>query len=242
MNNPFDFFSKTFYINLDERKDRNEHIINELSYYNINYERFSAIRLSNEESELLTQKGYPLCENVSDDNPQHRDRIKKVTLGQRSCLMSHLKIYQIAKENNLDNVLIFEDDMVFNKSVDVIDIMNKSLEELKNIEWDMFFLGCIPLYQLEKKSDNLYQLFHLATSHSYAINKRCYDILLDFPFYEEMNIDMQFSNLAGKLKKIKIYTPKHPLTFQYEDFSDIQQLNVGGIENYIIERYKKWTE
>lgn len=242
MNNPFDFFDKIFYINLDGRKDRNEHITNELSKYNIKYERFSAVRLSEEESELMTQKGYPLCEKVSDENPYHRDRIKKVTLGQRSCLLSHLKIYQYAKEKNLNNVLIFEDDMVFNKNVDVIDVMNKTLEELKNVEWDMFFLGCLPLYKLEKYGDYLYRLFYLSTSHSYVINKSCYDTLLDFPFDKEMNIDMQFSNLAGNLKKIKIYTPKFPLTFQFEDFSDIQQLNVGGIEKLIIERYSKWTE
>lgn len=242
MNNPFDFFDKIFYINLDERKDRNKHIINELSKFNIKYDRFSAIRLSDEESELMTQKGYPLCEKVSDENPYHRDRIKKVTLGQRSCLLSHLKIYEYAKENNLDNILIFEDDMVFNKNVDIIDIMNKTLEELKNVEWDMFFLGCLPLFKIEKCGDYLYQLFHLSTSHSYVVNKSCYDILLDFPFDKEMNIDMQFSNLAGSQKKIKIYTPKFPLTFQIEDFSDIQQLNVGGIEKHITERYARWTE
>lgn len=242
MNNPFDFFDKIFYINLDDRKDRNEKIINELSKYEIKYERFSAVRLTDEESELMTQKGFPLCERVSDDDPYHRDRIKKVTLGQRSCLMSHLKLYKYAKENNLENILIFEDDSIFNDDVDVVDILNKSLKELQEKEWDMFFLGCLPLSKLKKSGDYLYEVFHLATSHSYVVNKRCYDLLLDFPFDKEMNIDMQFSNLSGIENKIKIYTPKYPLTFQGEDFSDIQQLKVGDIKKYITERYKQWTE
>ena len=89
MSNPFDFFKKVCYINLDDRLDRNDQIKTELNKYNINSERISAIRLSEEESEILTQKGYPLCEPVSDLDAYHRDRIKKVTLGQRSCLMSH---------------------------------------------------------------------------------------------------------------------------------------------------------
>lgn len=239
--NPFNFFDKSFYINLDDRIDRKESIINQLKKYNIESERFSAIRLSEEESEILTQKGYPLCEKVSDDNPQHRDRIKKVTLGQRSCLLSHLKIYEIAKNNNLDNVLIFEDDMIFNDDVDVIDVLNKSLDELKNVEWDMFFFGCLPLSPMIKKGEYLYQLINLSTSHSYAINKSCYDLLLDFPFHEEMNIDTQFSKFASQ-NKIKIFTSKYPMTYQKEDYSDIQMLPVGGLENYITTRYKKWTE
>jgi GR25 family glycosyltransferase involved in LPS biosynthesis len=240
MSNPFDFFKKVCYINLDDRLDRNDQIKTELNKYNINSERISAIRLSEEESEILTQKGYPLCEPVSDLDAYHRDRIKKVTLGQRSCLMSHLKIYQYAKDNNIDNVLIFEDDMIFNDDVDVIDVLSKTIEELKNVEWDMFFLGCMPLSPMIKRGEYLYQLTHLSTSHSYVINSSCYDTLLNFPFYEEMNIDTQFSKFAAQ-NKIKSFTSKYPLTFQREDFSDIQMLPVGGLENHIKSRYKTWT-
>jgi hypothetical protein len=241
MNNPFDFFEKIFFINLDSRTDRKEHTINELKKYNISAERVSAVRLSEEESENLTKLGYPLCEVVSDEDLYHKNRIKNVTLGQRSCLMSHLKIYQYAKDNNIDNILIFEDDVIFSEKIDVVDVLNKTIDELKKAKWDMFFLGCLPLTPLLKRGDYLRELGHFVTSHSYAVNKSCYDILLDFPFYDEMNIDSQFSKLTGD-KKIKSYTSKNPLTFQKEDFSDIQMLPVNGLEDKIIPRYNLWSE
>ena len=52
MSNPFNFFKKVCYINLDDRLDRNNQIKTELNKYNINAERISAIRLSEEESEI----------------------------------------------------------------------------------------------------------------------------------------------------------------------------------------------
>lgn len=240
--NPFNFFSKIFYINLDHRTDRNLSISEQFMKYDIQAERFSAIRISEQESELLTANGYPLCEKVSDDDKEHKERIKKVTLGQRSCLFSHLKIIQYAKDNNLDNVLIFEDDAVFNMEIDVKDVLFKTLEELKKNKWDMFYLGCIPLSELSHQGEFLRKMGHFSTTTAYAVNKSCYEILLDFPFKHEMNIDVHFSKLSGMMGKINVYTPKFPLVYQTEDFSDIQMRNVGGLEQYIKPAYSHWLK
>ena len=240
-NNPFLFFDKIFYINLDHREDRKNQIENEFSKYDIKAERWPAIRISKEENDILTAKGYPLCENVSDENPSHKERIINVTLGQRSCLFSHLSVIRYAKENNLKNVLIFEDDAVFNHDVDVIDILSKTLDELENVEWDMFKLGCLLSGFSEKKGDYLCKLSIFSAAHAYAVNNTCYDIILDFPFESEMNIDTRYGSLSGR-NIIKAYTPKIPLSFQKESFSDIQLHNVGGLENHILDRYENMMQ
>jgi glycosyl transferase family 25 len=236
LNNPFSFFDRIFYINLESRKDRKYSIENEFLKYNINASRWPAIRISEEENDRLTAKGYPLCEPVSDDDLYHKEKIINVTLGQRSCLFSHLSIIEYAKVNNLNNILIFEDDVIFNDEVDVIEVLSKAVNELKNIEWDMFKLGCIFTGLASNAGENLYKLSTFSAAHAYAVNKSCYDIILNFPFKEEMNIDVRYGMLSGS-DIIKAYTPKIPLAFQREDFSNIQMHDVGSLKPYILDRY-----
>lgn len=237
MENPFLFFDKIFYINLDHREDRKQQILNEFAKYDVQAERWPAIRISKEENDRLTSEGYPLCETVSDEDPKHKERIINVTLGQRSCLFSHLGVIKYAKDNNLKNVLIFEDDAVFNDEINVAEVLSESLEELKNVEWDMFKLGCLFRNNPQKVGNQLCKLGIFAAAHAYAVNHTCYDILLDFPFKEEMNIDTQYGNLSAN-GKIKVYASIDPMSFQKESYSDIQLQHVGGIEIYILDRYK----
>ena len=70
-----------FYINLEERRDRKQHVENELKKVGWdNYTRFNAIKNKN---------------------------------GRVGCSMSHLKVIQDAKKNNLPYVVILEDDIEF---------------------------------------------------------------------------------------------------------------------------------
>jgi GR25 family glycosyltransferase involved in LPS biosynthesis len=55
--NPFDFFNKIFYINLDSRPERKEAAEALFSKYGIKAERFPAIQLSPEQNENLRQDG-----------------------------------------------------------------------------------------------------------------------------------------------------------------------------------------
>ena len=167
----------------------------------------------------------------------HKERIINVTLGQRSCLFSHLSLIKYAKDNNLKNVLIFEDDAIFNDDINVIEVLSESLEQLKNIEWDMFKLGCLFRTPVEKIGNTLFKLGNFTAAHAYAVNHTCYDILLDFPFKEEMNIDSHYGDISAK-GIINAYTPNKPIAFQKESYSNIQLHHVGGIENYMIDRYK----
>jgi GR25 family glycosyltransferase involved in LPS biosynthesis len=238
MNNPFDFFDKIYYINLDSRPDRREETEKELSKYGIKAERWPATRISEEHNNFLTEIGFPLCEQVSDDDPYHRDRIKKVSLGQRSCTISHLNIVKHAKENKFKNVFIFEDDIVFNREVDVLGKLSKMLTDLKDKEWDMLNLGGILQTTPIRITDNLFRLgYHLCT-HSVAFNSTGYNLALNFPFLNLLTVDDYYSKQSG-LGNLKAFTPNVPLVFQKESFSDIQMWDVGEIGWTVKERYEK---
>jgi GR25 family glycosyltransferase involved in LPS biosynthesis len=63
------------------------------------------------------------------------------TLGAHGCFLSHLKILQLAQEQNLDSVLIMEDDLEFIKSFPLIEKQVVSSLKLKN--WDLVYFGHI---------------------------------------------------------------------------------------------------
>lgn len=83
-----------YYINLDECTDRDTNMISQLQ--NHNYTRFSAIGHKN--NILDKYKNIPESRYLND--------IKKLC-----CCLSHLYAIKLAYDNNLDNVIIFEDDI-----------------------------------------------------------------------------------------------------------------------------------
>jgi len=100
MNN-IDDIKHAFYINLDTRPDRKQHIENQLSIIKLKAERFKAVKLTN---------------------------------GALGCSMSHLKILEMAKQNNYDHVLILEDDIQFLQPEIFIKQMNLFLEKHKDFD------------------------------------------------------------------------------------------------------------
>lgn len=90
---------KIFYINLDRRTDRNQHILDMFNECNISpdmYERFSAIEEVN---------------------------------GAMGCTKSHINILKIAKERNYNYILIVEDDLIINDKTNFINNVNKIFED-----------------------------------------------------------------------------------------------------------------
>jgi GR25 family glycosyltransferase involved in LPS biosynthesis len=182
--------SKGFYINLDYRTDRKELIEKELErvgWQNL-VERYPAI----------------------DGNSKYGQSVKcevftpEWTSVASSALKSHRNIVQYAKDNNLENVLILEDDCLFYDRiytqefinfhhfkywqpgfvVNSMDIINKSLEQIEQFpNWEILCLGCtiLPLEDdaiLNLASPNLVKLETMLSCHSYIINHTAYDKLL----------------------------------------------------------------
>ena len=113
------YFDKIFYINLAKDLERNSHILEELSKYNIaNFERVDGVIYDSIPNKNLWRNF-----NKTDD---------RYVLGSLGARDSHLKVVSIAKERCYKRILILEDDITFVTNPNRIDI---------NQDWDMLYLG-----------------------------------------------------------------------------------------------------
>ena len=62
----------------------------------------------------------------------HRD----VTMGEVGCALSHISIWEDAYRNQYDNILVYEDDIVFRDTMDW-----NQLDKVKTMNYDLFYLG-----------------------------------------------------------------------------------------------------
>jgi GR25 family glycosyltransferase involved in LPS biosynthesis len=225
MKNPFSFFDKIFYINLDHRVDRKEHMESQFKKYGIEAERFSAISLTKEQNDDLIKKG---CNFYDDPRPEYAPRIK-------SCTISHLTVLLRSKMMDYKNVLIFEDDALFDDNI--IEDLSNCVEDLSVIDWDMFYLGCNPL-EYYKETDNIGRVIRTTTTHALAINNRFYDnIMTTSNFFKSYPcVDGYYGNL-GRDKNNKVYMSLKNLVTQRKDYSDIELTEVDYTA-IIADKYK----
>lgn len=166
-----------YYINIDYRTDRKEHVENELKKMDwSNYTRFNAIK--------------------------NKD-------GRVGCSMSHLKILQDAKKNNLDYVVILEDDIEFTNP----DLFNTMLSKFfkLNIEYDVLMLAGNIRRECHKLHDFIYFTKKCCTTTGYIVRKHYYDTLID-------NIKTGILNLIEKPDFHYLYAiDTHWFTLQEKD-------------------------
>jgi hypothetical protein len=123
--NPFDFFDRIFCVNLDSRPDRWFESLVEFEKVGLKdkVERLSGVELDTNHAMKgragVTSSFRKIWQEVEYEN----ERLSVAT-------MHDLKS---------ENVLIFEDDVVFTK--DAVDILSKSVSDLSTVDWDMFYLG-----------------------------------------------------------------------------------------------------
>jgi len=114
------------------------------------------------------------------------------------CATSHLHIFKEAYLKNYKKILIFEDDVIENYINPTI--LNKIINFLDNIEWDLFYFGAVPDCRKDnfctKISNNFYKIKSLCT-HAYAINQQAikkyynliyYDIPIDYIFRDDSEL------------------------------------------------------
>jgi GR25 family glycosyltransferase involved in LPS biosynthesis len=191
-----EFFKEAFYINLDDRVDRQEHMTKELSKHNLQdyVKRYSAIK--------AVEKNPENCMKASGT--------------------SHRNLIQYAKDNNLDNILILEDDIFFKEGG--IEIIEKSLDSLLKYDWDVFYFSAnIFDNPLNLKDENLLIINGCYCIHAYGVNKQAYDRLLKYDPMKDNPFDAYIQE--NPFKRYAAY----PLAIsQYDSVSD----NIGGFIGY----------
>ena len=103
-------------------------------------------------------------------------------IGILGCTMSHVNCIKIAKEKKYKNVLILEDDVVFNTDI-FYDVLIKTLNQLdsNNLKYDMLYLGAnlIRGYNNKLIDKNLAKIARAKCAHAYIINSSIYDYIID---------------------------------------------------------------
>lgn len=201
------YIDKAYYINLDYRTDRKEVFEQRAKEIGIPVERFPAIIIN--EGDVTNPFGDKYWHN-------------KV-----SNYYSHTGIIKEAKELGLQNVWVFEDDCVF-----VDGFMNKAqkcIDDLKGIEWDMFYFGGEPNKETEYVTENIVKTDGIYGAHSYLVNHRFYDKILSCNLVN--GIDILYLNLHTSFKKY--YLSREILCNQDgELFSDIWGQTIKRDEVY----------
>ena len=120
--------SKSFYINLDKRKDRRDHIIETLPFY---ADRFPAI-----DAKTLT-----LDERVKNI---FGDDLYKLTKAEIACSLSHYSLWKkLTEDDTAENYLILEDDVVFEGGF--VNFWNEKFSEKIPEDYNVIYLGgCQP--------------------------------------------------------------------------------------------------
>ncbi|MEE3652204.1 MULTISPECIES: glycosyltransferase family 25 protein [unclassified Brenneria] len=151
---------KTFIINLKEKVQRRENIVNQCSELGLDYEIFPAIN------------GYQLSET---DKKTHTLPLNMLnTPGELGCALSHLFLYKKIIDQNIPNALILEDDALLNSSImDILLFLEK--EEL--CKPTVTLLTPISKYIENEKIrvNKTYEIYNGLTgtlAHGYVINNK----------------------------------------------------------------------
>lgn len=209
-----DYFTQAFVINLDDRLDKWQTVKLELEKVHIaNYTRFSAIK--------------PDIKNVPQEyynkfilaGASH----EKYKIGATGCKMSHVEILKTARDMQLENVVIFEDDVVFTEEAS--QLLAAAVSQIKdgNIEWDMIHLSGRHLKPFKHVSKNVARIFATYTTHGYVANSSLYDIIIDNALQSGREIDVYYATEIHP--NYNCYCIRPPLLWQATGFSDILQGN-----------------
>ena len=202
MNNLNDYFERIYCINLAKRSERWESVKKQFLNNNITAIRYEAI----------------------DGNKY--DSVNGLKPGELGCLLSHLNILKECQKNNIENVLITEDDVQFCE-----DFNFKFFEYIKELpKWDMLYLGanhalCNP-YESNppiKVTEHVYRVIHAYSTHAYAVNKSCYQYLIDHISNLTNPLDVMYSKIQ---KNLEVYIFRPHLAWQSEGYSDILEKTV----------------
>jgi hypothetical protein len=171
---------------------------------------------------IFFNKGYKKC---------NKKLLKNITYHDLND--SYLQIFNHANKHNYDNILILEDDFIFNKEIkkkENIDSINKFLIEKKDEEF-IYYLGCLPFiiffYSMDLKH---YFSIISSGSHSVIYSKKSrlieYDLSLD---HWDRIIEKQVKNRY--LYYIPLCYQTYPLTDNRKQWND----NIFSVYVYITE-------
>lgn len=169
--NPNSYFDKIFCINLDSRKDKWLKVQKRFLRLGLNVERYSAQKAHSPYVDFEFQKML-----VREPDSKIRESKKFIkNQGEMGCLLSHLDIIKKAKEEGLEKILIFEDDVIFHKNfIDNFKFINLVPD------WALLYLGASQYSWKEVKpyTNKFYYAKDSDGTFAYAVNLKYADDII----------------------------------------------------------------
>lgn len=195
-----DYYQNIFCINLDRRVDRWSECIDEFKKHNLDVQRFSAV----------------------DGNNLHG--LPGLTKGNVGAIYSHRAVIQHAKDNNLGDVLILEDDIQFHDEMS--QLFFEYIKELPS-DWDILFFGANhsqnniwmtdPLIQV---TEHVYKIVRSYANHCYVVKNTAYDKLIEALSRKDKPNDVLVSDVQ---QEMNCYLFRPHLAWQRPSYSDLQE-------------------
>ena len=109
----------------------------------------------------------------------------KNKFGRVGCSLSHLKLLQNAKENNLPYIVIVEDDIQFTN----IDLFKKQIYEFLNskINFDVYLLAGNILKPIKYIKPGIFQIYSSLTTTGYIVQNKYYDKFNSYSITNSLN-------------------------------------------------------
>ena len=141
--------------------------------------------------------------------------------GRWGCCRSHAKLLREALDDNLANVLVFEDDAIF--APNFLEHFRSFLRELP-ADWDQFYLGGVKNGPVTEVSDHVLRTFGTMYTHAYGMNRKFMEPMLRHIVDNEgrdgvWDIDVRMAQLHA-LDRYRIYRPRRWIVTQDKSVSD----------------------
>lgn len=179
---------------------------------------------------------------------QFKDEIKKIfnddihliegvydRISYKGIARAHKNAIQLALDNNWKNVLIMEDDVLFQaETTKTIDYINKAFKSVPD-NFDVLLSGIYTSSGLKPYNEYWQQTGNFSALHFYVVNKKAYQRILDFD--ESQHIDQWMAKaVQHKGGGLTCYVAKEFFAIQRVGFSD----NVGQYMDYdyLLKKYK----
>jgi glycosyl transferase, family 25 len=204
-----EYFDRTYIINLEDRLDRRKEVIREFSHLGISVPN-QRVRLYI--AKRLVEKGsFP-------------------DVGTRGCFTSHRNVLEIASQNRLQNVLVFEDDVSF-RDIDV-SLQVQIVKQLARDPWDIVYFGYLRPSDQDLKGPLIEYPNGVMGAHFYAVNGNFIEPLLQFmkqcetrqpghPDGGPMTADGALNHIRGIIPNTRVLLAVPNLAFQRSSRTDI---------------------
>lgn len=182
-----------FVIHLEHRHDRLFYIQEEILKITENYSLFSACN------------GHELKTSYN------------LLPGELGIQQTHIKLLNLAKNLELESVLILEDDVAFSESIQQL-----LIDSLKNVpdNCDLLYLGGTHKQPIQTIKENIFRVYNTVTLHAVWIHSRVYKKIINcIENNPDKPVDDAYAILQPKLNAYCVYPP---LAWQKDDYSDIQ--------------------